>query len=221
MITGSMHKMGDHVMRVREIMRCVVWSLAIQAAAIAGDLPHKWHSEPVTSTRMEGRIAQAAQYAKQEGRVPFAVLYDIAYPQSAEEYGQLGHCAVLYLAALTQGKDNLPIKRAYIVEDGTVVVLQMLKEVLSEQADRGSLSAQVFGPYRSDALYLLPIALRLKPTELFVEFAKQSSISRVAKFGTPLSPQVKDILAKDTGVSKFDERFLYSFIRREYPGFGE
>lgn len=206
-----------------KIWQFMAWAACCVATLGAGgELPHKWHSEPVTSARMAARIARAAEAASQaQSHAPYLVLYDMGYPHSVREYEDLGGHAVLFIAALTQDQSDLPVRRVYVLEDGQPVDLLELKTMLSEQADRAALAARVFGPFRSDGLYLLPIRLRLKAVDLFIEFSGPSATVKVATFGTPVSSEVAGVLAEAKGEGKLDKDFLTAFVRREYPGFPE
>jgi len=193
--------------------------LACCLLASAEEAPHTWRSRPATPARMAERLAQAADLAAAQAPVSFVALYDIAYPYNEGEYDRLGGNAILLITALTQQRAELPLKRVYVVDQNRAVELRELKAVLSGPGERSAKAVKVFGPYRSDGLYLLPIRLRLKPSELYVEFGGALSNVRVATFGGPASPAVATVLSRVTRDPSLAEEFVREFTQREYPGF--
>jgi hypothetical protein len=189
--------------------------------AVAGDLPHGWRSQPATPAHMAERLERAADVVGKDAPMPYVALYDIGYPRNETEYDRLGGNALMLLTVLAQRQAELPIKRVYVVDDGRTVELREVKVVLSGPGGGSGRAGRVFGNYRSDGLYLLPIKLRLKACKLFVEFAGVLASENVATFGAPVSTLVGDVLAKATAEPRLAKEFVNEFARREYPGFFE
>lgn len=181
--------------------------------------PNVWQKKPATPETIRQRIEEAAIKYQASAPIPRGVLYDIGYPRSEQEYAALGGHAVMLITALAQEREELPLKRVYVLMDGKEIELKPLKLVLSEQSAASSLSVKTFGAFRMDALYLLPVYLRMKPADLMVDFASNKMGLKVATFGTPVPEDVTRLAIKEpTGVSPSDKA-LDEFIKREFPSF--
>jgi hypothetical protein len=178
-----------------------------------------WRNKPATPDRMSQRIEEAAIKYQANAPIPRVVLYDIGFPHNDQEAARLDGHAVILLTALAQERGELPLQRVYVLADGKEIELKLLKLVLSEQPADGSITAKTFGAFRADALYLLPMYLRLKAADLLVDFGKNRMGFKVATFGTPVSADVGRLNIKPpTGTGPSNE-MLEEFIRREYPSF--
>ncbi len=93
-----------------------------------------------------------------------------------------------------------------------------MKLILSEPRNNGSLVSKVFGPYRADALYLLPVYLRLQPVDLMVEFTGGRRL-RVTTFGSDISPSVKSLKLMQPNGNGPTDLALALYLKREFPGF--
>jgi hypothetical protein len=182
--------------------------------------PTVWRDTPATPSGVNQRIDDAA--IKYQGEpLPRVVLYDIGYPSNDEEFTALDGHAVVLLTALSQTREELPLQRAFVVmEDGKEFPLKQIRLVLSAQSPAQSLAAKLFGSYRGDALYLLPVYLRLKPVDLVVEFGGEAKPRlKVATFGTKVSDAVARLkIIPPTGSGPVDS-VLNAYIKREFPGF--
>jgi hypothetical protein len=178
-----------------------------------------WRNQPATPERMSQRIEEGAIQLQNNAPVPRVVLYDIGYPHDDREYDSLDGHAVILLTALTQERGELPLPRVYVLVDGKEIELKLLKLVLSEQAAAGSIPAKTFGAFRADALYLLPIYLRLKAADLMADFARNRKGFKVATFGTPVSAGVGRLKIKEPTGAGLSNKALEEFIKREYPSF--
>lgn len=180
---------------------------------------HAWSKNPVTPETVRRRVEEAAVKYQAYAPIPRVILYDIGYPKDAREYAGLDGHAVVVITALSQERGELPLRRVYVAADGKEVELQLLKRVLSEQKPGEDVAARTFGPFRADALYLLPLHLRARPGELVADFAANRTGMKVADFSTPLPDDVKGFAVKPpTGAGPSAEA-LAQFIRREYPSF--
>lgn len=178
-----------------------------------------WRNTPATPSGVNQRIEDAAINNQDIAPIPRTVFYDIGYPGNDEEFSVLDGHAVLLVTALSQSRIDLPLERVFVVmEDGSEAPLKQVKLVLSQQAASGTLTTRVFGPYRADALYLLPVYLRLKPVVLYVEFGGKARV-KTATFGGSASnilSRFKVVPPVGTGPT---DVALNAFIKREFPGF--
>lgn len=173
----------------------------------------------VTPEKMRRRIEEAAVKYQEHAPVPRIVLYDVAYPRDAQEHARLDGHAVLLITALSQERGELPLRRLYVSAAGQEVELKLLKLVLSEQTAAGDLSARTFGPFREDALYLLPLHMRARAGELLADFALSRMRMKVVDFGTPLPDDVSKFGIKPPSGAGPSADALQELVRREYPSF--
>jgi hypothetical protein len=178
-----------------------------------------WRAQPATPERMRQRIEESAVEYKSYAPIPRVVFYDIGFPHNAQEYAALDGYAVMLITALSQTREELPLKRVYVSLDGREINLKLLKSVLSEQKGADNQSVKTFGAYRADMLYLLPVYLRLKTAEAFVDFAQNRLAFRVAVFGTEVSEGVRSLPIKEPTGAGPAAGALEGFIKREFPGF--
>jgi len=202
--------------------------LAISAAGAASaqvraqptPTPTVWRDSHATPSGINQGIDDAAiKYLGEP--VPRVVLYDIGYPANDEEFAALDGNAVILLTALSHTREELPMQRAFILmEDGKEFPLRQVKLVPRAQLPTQSLAAKLFGAYRVDALYLLPVYLRLKPVDLFVDFSGEAKPRwKVATFETKVSDAVTRLkIVPPSGTGPADS-LLNAFIKREFPGF--
>jgi hypothetical protein len=181
--------------------------------------PGTWPNKPVTPEGMNQRIEEAAVKYQANAPIPRVVLYDIGYPKDNQEYAALDGHAVMLVTALSQQKEELPLKRIYVLMDGKEIDLKLLKLVLSDQSAGNNISAKTFGPFREDALYLLPAYLRIKPADLMVDFGTNREGFKVTSFGTPVSGEVSNLSFKAPSGKGPSNKVLDEFIRREFPSF--
>ena len=178
-----------------------------------------WKNEAATPARMNQRIEEAAVKLAVHAPVPRMVLYDIGYPNGAQEYSALDGNAVILFTALAQDRDELPLQKVYAVSEGKEIELKLLKVVLAELPATDTASAKTFGKFRADALYLLPMSLRVKNCDLLVDFQKNRQAFKVATFGTPLADELNKLLQIKSSGAGPSKTALETFIKREYPTF--
>ncbi|MBP7865987.1 MAG: TonB family protein [Acidobacteria bacterium] len=183
-------------------------------------IPVKWTNQPATTEKNSRLLEEAAaRFAEGQSVPPRVVLYDIGYPHDIEEYNRLNGHAVLMLTAISHRKAELPLKRVYVLYQGRPIELLPVQMVLSDRSGDSSAAVKVFGAFRADILYLLPVYLRKLQCTLLVDFTEGSSGMQVAVFGTPVSPEVGQLPVKPPAGPSPSGQLLDDFIRREFPFF--
>jgi hypothetical protein len=179
-----------------------------------------WASKAVTPAEMQRRIEAAASQYKQYAPIPRIAFFDIAYPADATEYADLDGHAVLLITALCQDPAELPLKRVFVLADGQEHDLKVVASVRSKQPNSNEQVAKTFGLYRVDSIYLLPLSLRMKKSELLMDFAEHRTGFRATEFvPTDVPPTVSSLPIRPPSGSGPSEQSLIRFLQREYPGF--
>ncbi|HKR23541.1 MAG TPA: DUF2314 domain-containing protein [Pyrinomonadaceae bacterium] len=178
-----------------------------------------WKNQPVTPARMNQRIEEAAVQYAAHAPIPRIVLYDIGFPLDEKEAAALDGHGVILLTSVSQVREELPLQRVYVLSEGKEVELKLLKVVLAELNTPEAASAKTFGKFRADALYLLPLSLRVKNVDLLVDFQTNRSAFKVAAFGTPLPDDLKALVAVKSSGAGPSQAALETFVKREYPSF--
>jgi hypothetical protein len=94
--------------------------------------------------------------------------------------------------------------------------LTCVGSVLSDLDRSKSAAVKSFGRYRDDALYLMPLAARVKPSALLFAFGKQPPMR--LDFGTA-SAQVLALAARAPASLVPSTDALRRFVKKEFPGF--
>lgn len=186
-----------------------------QVTHVIGDTV--WRNEPVTPVRMNQRLEAAAVHYADHGPIPRIVLYDVGFPLDAKEYAALDGNAVILFTAVSQTREELPLQRVYVLSDGKEVELKLVRVVLAELKTADTQTAKTFGRFRADALYLLPMSLRVQNVDLLVDFQSNRSGFKVATFGTPLPEDVSRLMSTKPSGAGPSQSALETFIKREYP----
>lgn len=186
-----------------------------QTSAQAADAPGK-----VTPAVMTSRLEElAADTQKKMPRAARGAQIDVAWPATQEEYYSLNKFAVVLISAVTQRRDELPMRRVYIRDGKRTTVLRRLGSWRSEVAN-GSVVHSVLGPYREDAFYLAPAAALIGDGLLLCDFATERTAFRL----TQLPLEAPDFIASDANPNpapgaKPTAGVLRDLLEREYPGF--
>jgi hypothetical protein len=182
------------------------------------DIPTTWRARPATPERMNQRLEDAAAQAMGHPPLPFVSLYDIGYPNDRAEYTALnGHCVFL-LTLVAPQRARLPVKRVYVNVDGQQVELKLIHMVLSDLSGTNTAAVRTFGPFRCEALYLLPIRFRAERRPLLADLGDQKG-AEVAVFRSPVSSSVAAFMEARVSDEGPAAQALDVFVRREYPGF--
>ena len=179
----------------------------------------EWGKQPVTPANMNQRIEAAAVKYAANAPIPRIVLYDIAFPDGEKEYAALDGNAVILLTAVSQNRDELPLQKVYAVSEGKEIELPLLKVVLAELEQTDTASVKTFGRFRADALYLLPMSLRVKNVDLLVDFQANRTAFKIAAFGSPLPDDVNRLVSIKPSGAGPAQAALETFVKREYPSF--
>jgi hypothetical protein len=165
---------------------------------------------------MEQRLREAASVARAHGPVPRLTLFDIGYPQTPQEYANLGGMAVLAMTSVTHDKAELPLKNVRIVVHGRSYPLKRFESELSSMEYSYSPVVKTFGPYREDALYFLPVKLRAKTSALMFDF---SAGQADAKFEfRPLPDDIRKLVRSEMEAPP-TEQAVEDFVRQQFPGY--
>ena len=164
--------------------------------------------------RIEERAAETQKIAPR-GAARY-VVYDIAWPATAEEYRALGRHAILFLSAISQNADELRLKQVYTRQGGKSLPLRRLS---SKRRDvpGGSLTHTIFGPYREDSFYLLPVGALMQEWKLLTDFAKNRNEFSISL--SQLNPPRFIQADRSNSAGKVDPAALKMILEREFPGF--
>lgn len=169
--------------------------------------------QPVTPQDMDKRLQERADLiAKVNPQgADRIVIYDLAWPKDADEFGALGRHAVLLISAVTRHAQELPIKKVSIQVGEGETALRRLWSKRSE-VPAGSVR-KLFGTYREDALYLLPVGPLLKGSTVFTEFALERTEFRLD------TAEPAFVRAAKGKAGEPSAETLRAFLARQYPGF--
>ncbi len=128
-----------------------------------------WTTQPGTPAAIQRRIKDAAKQYEEYAPIPRIALYDVAFPKDRREYEALNKHAIVLVTAITQDPAELPLSRVYIRRRGQDAKLTKVVAWRSE-TESDSLTRKVFGKYREDAFYLLPIETYFEPGLLLLDY---------------------------------------------------
>jgi hypothetical protein len=167
--------------------------------------------------------AAMARHDSAKGRAEFGRWYYFYYSLTQAEFSALAKHTVFLIVVLTQKSEELPLKRVYIREKDRDVALARLSGSRSE-LDGQSLEAQMFGRFREDGLYLVPMAPMVRDGQIQIDFAANRAgyvmmqfPSNVAREDIKTRPWLDG--ADPPPNARPDLMELQAFIRRKYPGF--
>src|SRR5205085_4200496 len=212
----------DH--QCRRLLLVLLTSIVLlTTAAVQSDKrrvpPGTWADEPAAPARMNVRLKEVAKDYKQYKDVgEFARIgfFDMMQPLDESEYVALAGHALMLVTAVARAQDDLPLKRAYLNVDGREIELQLLSSVLSKQSDPNDRVVKVFGSYRADALYLVPLYRRFDRADVLVDFGRKQGL-RLGEI-TASTFAVKDGTTR-TLAEQPNEEALKRVIARECPRF--
>jgi hypothetical protein len=168
---------------------------------------------------MEKRLnEQAALLLKStpEGADRVAI-YDLRWPQDADEYRALGKNAVILISAVTRVTKELPLKKVYLRVGERDIALRRL---FSRRSELGAASParKLFGAFREDALYLVPVGPLLSGNVVLADFARERTAFRLNS--GPFAPP--EFIRADQEQGQAGDPSLQAIkklLEREYPGY--
>jgi hypothetical protein len=182
-------------------------------------------SGAISVDRVNADLEKAAKLRQDsaKGRAEFGRWYYFYYSLTQAEFSALAKYTVFLIVVLTQKSEELPLKRVYIREKDREVALARLSGWRSE-LDGQSLAAQMFGRFREDGLYLVPMAPMLRDGQIRIDFAANRDGYVMMQFPSNVArDDIKTHPWLDAGDpaanAKPDLKELRAFIRRKYPGF--
>jgi hypothetical protein len=203
-------------------LKILLFVLLLQGTALfAFSQTSIWNKMPVSTEGVNARLENYASEYESYAPIPRFAIFDIGYPMSVEEYNKLDGNAVFMITGLTQKENMLPFKKIYASVGGKEVELTLIKSVLSKNDDAKSQVVKVFGSYRVDALYLMPVYLRFRPASVMALFSNDEERGPllIAGFDGPKPAAISMLPDKEPTGKGPDKASLDTFLRREYPAF--
>lgn len=179
-----------------------------------------YSSEPVSSARIDEFILETAlRYQKFGAVAARGGFHDIAFPKDSKEFHRFNGYGLLVVTAVSQDSSELPLGRVYVQGEHGPEVLQRLFSISSAVEPPDGAVAQVFGPFRADAMYLFPVHWKFKDSKLLTDFAQNRRGFQLATFPERIPPALKALpKEKPTSIPPLEE--IRQFALREYPDLG-
>lgn len=172
--------------------------------------------ESISTEKMTKKIIEAAKIYEKNAPIPRITLVDTCVPRTLEEYKAMDTNCIVMITAVTQNKEELPLKRAYIFYEDMTVPLELLGSITVKVKD--PLTKKVFGAYRVDSYYLIPYVMTLLDYELSVDWAKNREKVVVYKYSGEVKPAYL-IGQKGLFMPKYvpvDKKVLKKFLLDEF-----
>lgn len=171
-----------------------------------------------TDSIISAQIADAAREYRQYAPVPRGAFYDLAWPKDTAEYRRMAGFGLILVTAVDQTAAELPIARAYIeTANGRDSTLTLLGSIASEIPAADTSARAVFGRYRCDALYLVPLAPQWRGSVVIIDFTQGRTGFRVGRVAETTPEEVAG--ATTRLATRPDAGAMAIMIRREYPDF--
>jgi len=179
------------------------------------DRNKNWSYEKADSLVINDRVKESAREYKDIGLPERFAQCDSALPKDMKEYIDLNKNAIVMITALSHNKDELPLKRVYIDYMGKEVELEKLLSDSVEVKDEEVRA--VFGDYREDSFYLLPIYFMMKDCKLVIDWGKNRKGFTLKEYPSDLDEGyiVADKDPSDQGFELVEEA-LREILEREY-----
>lgn len=175
-----------------------------------------WTRQPSTNIALDARLSGAAAQYRSYAPIPRIALYDVAYPKDSAEAVALGGNAVLVVTAVVQDSTEIPLRRMYVITAaGAVQELPLIAAMASYTSD--SLIRTTFGRFRLDAVYLLPLPLRVSAGDLLTDFGAHRDGFRLTHFDGQVPDALRRLGRLPSTSSTPAAATIWSFMRREYP----
>jgi hypothetical protein len=171
----------------------------------------------IVASRLETSAARTLKISA-KGAARTAII-DFAWPHDEAEYNALGKYIIVFVSAVSQEADELPLKRVYVDNDGGEVTLQKIASI-RRNVPRSSPIHAPLGPYREDSFYLAPAGSMMRKGVVLVDFAARRSGFRLYELpGTPPAFVRADRAPMPAPGAEPDQKALKAMIEREYTGF--
>lgn len=168
----------------------------------------EWTQTPVVNEIQDARIA-AAVHTYHGNVIPRAAFYDIALPNDSSEYAAMNGFGLLALTVIVRDSLDVMPQQVVLLSDGNRYPLSMVGAVASPT---DSASMHTFGPWRSDAIYLIPVSHL--PAHLVVDFPGRRGFF----VATLENKHPEAATGSSVGEALPHREAVDSFIHREYPG---
>jgi len=173
---------------------------------------------PATDSIIAGEIDGAAREYRRYAPVPRGAFYDLAWPKDTAEYRRMAGYGLVLVTAVDQAAAELPIARAYVqAGDGRDSTLTLLGSILSEIPAGDTLARAVFGRYRFDGLYLVPLAPQWRGGVIVIDFTQGRKGFRVGQIAGTTPRELAQ--GTRTLAARPDSNAIVVMIQREYPDF--
>ena len=175
-----------------------------------------WSSGPVSNAALDARLTGAAIQYRSYAPVPRMAFFDIAYPKDSTEAAAMGGHAVMVVTAVVQDSTELPLARVHVrttAEDRDLMVLGRIASLVPAGQEAVRLT---FGRFRLDAVYLLPLAVRVEEGDLLVDFATHRTGFRLAHFTGDVPEPVRRSKFVGTSSPAPGASTVWAMVRREY-----
>jgi hypothetical protein len=172
-------------------------------------------SIPLTRHQIWERIEHAAEEYQTHAPIPRIAFFDITYPRSLQEYKELGGYGLLLVTALSQEKDELPVKRTYFTGEKEQYDFPLILSLVTQIPKDKDKVMKTFGMYRSDTLYLFPMHHRAIEGQLSIDFSKNRTGFVLQDF-----PVAEDEFPMTPPTMEYPpDEVLLGLIKRELPMF--
>lgn len=217
-------KEGVRVVRYTAmICTSILFAFAAGASSQTAGQSIEWRSAPATLDRFEKRLQeQAVEYGSYALGIPRMAMSDIAYPKSVDEFDQLDGNAILAVAGLAHEQNMLPLKRVYVSFNGHQIDLILVRAVLSKRTTVDDKISKVFGQYRVDAVYLLPVYVCSGRSTVHALFSNDTRGPLLfSGFDGPVPAAISSLPRREPTGKGPSKSALETFLAREYPAFIE
>lgn len=175
---------------------------------------------PTTPEDIIAYFETGAKRLQDRGGSPALRLWDYVFklPDSATEFAATGRYGLLLVSVLTQKPEELPLRRVYIRSNGPDLPLQNLLSWRSEY-DSKLLAYTVYGRYREDGFYLLPMGPMTRDGMLVVEYGTSGVYDNLLKLPEPIVVQRGFATSDPSSDVKPDPKALRALMERKFRGF--
>jgi hypothetical protein len=212
------------ICRIRPLLLApLLAAAALPARPLAAQVVHAaqpggWAHVPATPGAMRARLRNAVDEFRRNAPVPRLALFDMALPVDSAEADATGGYALVEVTVLVQDSTELPLARVYLRTAAGEVPLPVFRSRLSATRAKDDEAAAVFGRFRQDALYLLPLRDVYAGADLLIDYAAHRKGFGLATWSGGALPPDAPALPRSAPRPPGDAA-LDAFARREYPEF--